>query len=189
MADAAVLLASSRAGYATGHLAASISTVKAQVLGVAQCCRVLDSDALPGASRACDGVNLLTLTDLDTIAASMRLPEHIAVMLPDELEVCSGYVSGFSMAAGEHLLYARPIIRARGCICVITFRRARPGLDRLSSASPGMKFSNLRPLASLSMAYPRCGSTCSTTLRRSARRFATLGSIGTWRLSPTSRRR
>lgn len=111
-------------------LSATVAKVATAVIGMAQCSRVLDNKVLPGASTDYDGVSVMIVTDPQTIFDSMNEPEHVALLLPDELRVFTDYVQKWTVTAKERLLHAKPVERARNKVLVIAFMRRRPGLSK-----------------------------------------------------------
>lgn len=105
---------------------------------VAQCSRLLDA-ALPGASQAYDGVNLLLLADREAATAIWSDPETLAIMKPDELRVFDRHVRECSLVCSEQVLRDMP----RTPVALHAFFRRRRDLSAASfqlrwiAAQPG----------------------------------------------------
>lgn len=102
-------------------LGSGCTNVRDKVLSVAQCSRVLDGPALPGASAEYDGVNLLVLRDLQAATDIWDDAETLAIMRPDEPRVFSTYVREFTLVCEERVLRDRP----RSRTCLVGFLRRR----------------------------------------------------------------
>jgi hypothetical protein len=89
-------------------LGAKCTNVKAKVLSVAQCSRVLDAPALPGANLDYDGVNLLGIRDREVADDIWSDPETLAIMRPDEPRVFDRYVRDFTLLCSEQVLRDEP---------------------------------------------------------------------------------
>lgn len=89
-------------------LGAQCTNVKAKVLSVAQCSRVLDAPALPGANLDYDGVNLLGIRDRAVSDDIWSDPETLAIMRPDEPRVFDRYVRDFTLLCSEQVLRDEP---------------------------------------------------------------------------------
>lgn len=100
-------------------LGAACTNVRDRILSVAQCSRILGDETLRGASDAYDGVNLLSLRDLEAATAIWNDPETLAVMRPDEPRVFSTYVRDFTLVCEERVVRDEP----RGTTCLVGFLR------------------------------------------------------------------
>ena len=89
-------------------LGAQCTNVRAKVLSVAQCSRVLDLPALPGANLDYDGVNLLGIRDRAVADDIWADPETLAIMRPDEPRVFDRYVRDFTLLCSEQVLRDEP---------------------------------------------------------------------------------
>lgn len=119
-------------------LGAGCTNVRDKVLSVMQCSRVLPGASLPGAATDYDGVNLLSLRDLQAATDIWNDPETLAIMRPDEPRVFSTYVRHFSLVCRERVLRDLP----RGACCVLGFLKRRDasvalGLSAGAMALPG----------------------------------------------------
>jgi len=100
-------------------LGAGCTNVRDKVLSVAQCSRILEGPALPGAAQDYDGVNLLSLRDLRAATDIWNDAETLAIMRPDEPRVFSTYVREFTLVCEERPLRDVP----RSATCVVGFLR------------------------------------------------------------------
>ena len=100
-------------------LGAACTNVRDKILSVAQCSRILEGPALPGAADDYDGVNLLVLRDLQAATDIWNDPETLAIMRPDEPRVFSTYVREFTLVCEEQPLRDVP----RGTTCLVGFLR------------------------------------------------------------------
>jgi hypothetical protein len=107
-------------------LGAGCTNVRDKVLSVTQCSRVLEAPPLLGAAADYDGVNLLSLRDLQAATDIWNDRETLAIMRPDEPRVFSTYVREFTLVCRERVLRDAP----RGNACVVAFLRRRDGLTR-----------------------------------------------------------
>ncbi len=89
-------------------LGAQCTNVRAKVLSVAQCSRVLDAPALPGANLDYDGVNLLGIRDRAVSDDIWSDAETLAIMRPDEPRVFDRYVRDFTLLCSEQVLRDEP---------------------------------------------------------------------------------
>lgn len=89
-------------------LGAQCTNVRAKVLSVAQCSRVLDAPALPGANLDYDGVNLLGIRDRAVSDDIWSDAETLAIMRPDEPRVFDRYVREFTLLCSEQVLRDEP---------------------------------------------------------------------------------
>ena len=89
-------------------LGAQCTNVRAKVLSVAQCSRVLDAPALPGANLDYDGVNLLGIRDRAVADDIWSDAETLAIMRPDEPRVFDRYVRDFTLLCSEQVLRDEP---------------------------------------------------------------------------------
>lgn len=89
-------------------LGAKCTNVRDKVLSVAQCSRVLDAPALPGANLDYDGVNLLGIRDRAVADDIWSDPETLATMRPDEPRVFDRYVRDFTLVCSEQVLHDAP---------------------------------------------------------------------------------
>lgn len=111
-------------------LGAGCTNVRAKVLSVAQCSRVLTPPTLPGTDTGYDGVNLLALRDLQGAIDIWNDPETLAIMRPDEPRVFSTYVRHFSLVCEEQVLRDAP----RTGVALVGFVAAEGGVADLPSA-------------------------------------------------------
>lgn len=130
-------------------MASTVASVADEVLGMAQCSRVLDNDVLPGAATRYDGVSIMCVTDPRLIVASQTSPQHVELLLPDELEVFTDYVANSTVTGHEVLVHSRPIERAKNKFVVIDIRRCRAGV------SPQAFDAHLRSHSELVKSLPR----------------------------------
>lgn len=100
-------------------LGAGCSNVRDRILAVAQCSRILEGGAVAGAVRDYDGVNLLSLRDLQAATDLWTDPETLAVMRPDEPRVFSTYVREFTLVCEEQVVRDVP----RSTTCLVGFLR------------------------------------------------------------------
>jgi hypothetical protein len=89
-------------------LGAQCTNVRAKVLSVAQCSRVLDLPALPGANLDYDGINLLGIRDRAVSDDIWSDAETLAIMRPDEPRVFDRYVRDFTLLCSEQVLSDEP---------------------------------------------------------------------------------
>ena len=89
-------------------LGAQCTNVRAKVVSVAQCSRVLDLPVLPGANLDYDGVNLLGIRDRAVADDIWADPETLAIMRPDEPRVFDRYVRDFTLLCSEQVLRDEP---------------------------------------------------------------------------------
>lgn len=89
-------------------LGAQCTNVRAKVLSVAQCSRVLEGPPLPGANLDYDGVNLLGIRDRAVSDDIWSDAETLAIMRPDEPRVFDRYVRDFTLLCSEQLLRDEP---------------------------------------------------------------------------------
>ncbi|MBP6105040.1 MAG: EthD domain-containing protein [Steroidobacteraceae bacterium] len=85
-------------------LGAGCASVRDRILSVAQCSRILEGATPPGTAADFDGVNLLSLRDLQAASDIWNDPETLAVMRPDEPRVFSTYVREFTLVCEERVL-------------------------------------------------------------------------------------
>ena len=107
-------------------LGAGCTNVRAKVLSVAQCSRVLQGPSLPGASDNYDGVNLLLLRDLQSAIDIWNDAETLAIMRPDEPRVFSTYVREFTLVCEESVIREAP----RSGVVLVGFLRRSASLSR-----------------------------------------------------------
>ena len=100
-------------------LGAACTNVRDRIVSVVQCSRILGEETLRGATGAYDGVNLLSLRDLEAATAIWNDPETLAVMRPDEPRVFSTYVRDFTLVCEERVVRDMP----RGTTCLVGFLR------------------------------------------------------------------
>jgi hypothetical protein len=100
-------------------LGAGCTNVRDKIVSVAQCSRILEGAALPGAADGYDGVNLLVLRDLQAASDIWNDAETLAIMRPDEPRVFSTYVRDFTLVCEEQPLRDVP----RGTTCLVGFLR------------------------------------------------------------------
>lgn len=105
-------------------LGARCTNVRDKVLSVAQCSRILEPPPLPGAADDYDGVNLMTLRDLQAATDIWNDPETLAIMRPDEPRVFAAYVRDFTLVCEESALRDAP----RSTTCLVGFLRRRAGM-------------------------------------------------------------
>jgi len=120
-------------------LGAGCTNVRDKVLSVMQCSRVLQGPPLPGAATDYDGVNLLTLRDVQAATDIWNDPETLAIMRPDEPRVFSTYVRHFTLVCGERVLRDQP----REACCVVGFLKARGGVSASSLAAATLDSADL----------------------------------------------
>lgn len=106
-------------------LSSTVATVADVVLDMAQCSRVADGNVLPGVSTEYDGVSVLTVTDPQRIFASQKEPKHIELLLPDELQVFTDYVSKSTVIGHEKLVFSRAVERAKNKVILIDIHSRR----------------------------------------------------------------
>ena len=120
-------------------LGAQCTNVRAKVLSVAQCSRVLEAPALPGANLDYDGVNLLGIRDRAVSDDIWSDAETLAIMRPDEPRVFDRYVRDFTLLCSEQVLRDEP----RTDSLLVGFLRREPGCpdpawDGARAAAPSL---------------------------------------------------
>jgi hypothetical protein len=100
-------------------LGAGCTNVRDKILSVVQCSRILEGVALRGTADDYDGVNLLSLRDLQAATDIWNDPETLAIMRPDEPRVFSTDVREFTLVCEERVLRDAP----RSATCLVGFLR------------------------------------------------------------------
>jgi len=106
-------------------LGAGCTNVRAKVVQVMQCSRVLQGPVPTGCSTAYDGVNLLEIRDRQAADDIWSDAETLAIMRPDEPRVFSTYVRHFTLVCEGQALVDVP----RGACVVVGFLRRAAGAD------------------------------------------------------------